>query len=148
MARNTAAPPRRRGDSGTDSKRGRYEEDREVSGDRVSYQGGNENPEITERADALREPETNAPVRENGDAGEPAEAGSHGGSPQRREENGDMAAEHKQSPRYSSERRSERMSRSPGPRRNSGFNDAEPEDRRGRRRGSGSASPAGSSPRR
>ena len=55
-----------------------------------------------------------------------------------------------QSPRYSSERRSERMSRSPGPRKNSGgYGDMEPEDRRYRRRGSRSNSPRdGSSPRR
>lgn len=72
MARPTGAPGRRT-DSGADPKRYRDEGDREASGDRVSYQG-NENPEVTERADAFNnQPEANgnnAPVRENGDAGE------------------------------------------------------------------------------
>jgi len=40
------------------------------------------------------------------------------------------------------------MSRSPGPRKDSGLNDGEAEDKRGRRRGSHSQSPGGSSPRR
>ena len=70
MARTTGAPGRRT-DSGADPKRYRNDDEREASGDRVSYQG-NENPEVTERADAFNgQPEANgAPVRENGDAGE------------------------------------------------------------------------------
>ena len=65
-------------------------------------------------------------------------------------QNNQNPREGNQSPRYSSERRSERMSRSPGPRKNSGgYGDMEPEDRRYRRRGSRSNSPRdGSSPRR
>lgn len=114
----------------------RREEDREGSPDRTSHQ---ENPEVTDRAgepvnrvdDAPDFPDQ--PV-ENGEEGAPVEERSRGGSPPARrvEENGD-AAEHK-SPRYSDEdRASARGSRSPAPRRDSGINENDAEDRGGRR---------------
>ena len=82
MARTSGAP-RRGGDSGDYIKGGRYEEDHEVSGDRVSYRD-NEVPEITDRADEYRGPaekKNGHLVRENGDAGEAGDDRSRGGSP-------------------------------------------------------------------
>ena len=128
----------RRRESGGDGKR-RYEEDRSLSGDRNSYQ---ENPEVTERAaenNHERSPVNNfEPSKENADVGRNERSPRDDGSPQiRHDENGEMI-EHKSPREYRQEERSDRdsISRSLG-RQNSGYDNADPEDRRvGRRRDS------------
>lgn len=108
-----------------------YEEDRERSGgDRASF--NNANPEVAQNGDA----KIVEASKENG----AREGRSREDSEPRRQTNGDAAEQ--RSPRYSMKEESQ-MSGSPAARRDTNYNDEEPEDRRGRRRGSRSASPRG-----